>query len=70
MSYSIAVVVKDGKAEVDPVGTTPELLADGRYVISGHVPSEGTWQAEHIQVTRFAPDATNVVITASGTHYV
>jgi len=70
MSYSIAVVVKDGKAEIDPAGTTSaETLADGRYVINGHVPSEGTWQAENIQVTRYLPDGGNVVMQASGTHY-
>jgi hypothetical protein len=69
MSYTIAVTVKDGKAAVDESATTPaETLADGRYVINGHVPSPGTWQAETVQVTRYQPDG-SIVIQASGTHF-
>jgi hypothetical protein len=67
MSYVLTVVVKDGKAEVEPSGTTLDNSADGRYVVNGHVPVEGTWQAENIQVTRHVGDKT--VIQASGTHY-
>lgn len=50
MSYSIKVVVKDGKAEVDPSGTS--VPPDGVYNINGHIPLAGTWQAENINVTR------------------
>jgi hypothetical protein len=67
MSYSFVVVVKDGKAELDPVGTAIDKSADGRYVVNGHVPVEGTWQAEHIKVTRNVNDFP--VIHAEGTHY-
>lgn len=68
MSYQITVVVKDGKATVDDSGTS--LPPDGKFVINGHVPTEGTWQADHIQVTRFNAEG-NVEVQASGTkhHY-
>lgn len=69
MTYSIAVIVKDGKVSVDEAGTTSsETLVDGRYVINGHVPVEGTWQAENVMVTRYATEG-EIVIQASGTHY-
>jgi hypothetical protein len=70
MSYSIAVIVKDGKAAVDEAGTTSAVtLTDGRYVINGHIPSEGTWQAENIRVTRYDAGSGSVVIQADATHY-
>jgi hypothetical protein len=66
MSYSMTVTVKDGKATVDEA----MYLAppDGKYQVAGHVPGEGTWQAENIQVTRF-DEAGAVVIQASGSHH-
>lgn len=68
MSYSIAVTVTNGHAEIDQAGTTAgETLADGKYVINGHVPVEGTWQADHIQVTRYSPDSQSIVVQASAT---
>lgn len=67
MSYQIYVVVKDGKAEIDESGTSLDANADGKYLINGHVPVEGTWQAENIQATRMVDNKT--VIQASGTHY-
>lgn len=75
MSYSIAVVVKDGTVTIDPSGTTTgETLVDGRYVINGHVPLPGTWNAEHIQATRYLPvNEENIgmiaVIQAAATSY-
>lgn len=68
MSYQMSVVVKDGKAEIDQAGTTLDASADGKYVINGHVPVAGTWQAENIQITRQVDG--NSVIQASGTHYL
>jgi len=68
MSYSIGVTVKNGQAEIDPASTS--LPPDGAYVINGHVPSKGTWQAENIQVTRYQPDSASIVIQAAGTHYI
>lgn len=67
MSYQITVVVKDGKAEIDPTGVTTDASVDGKYVINGHVPIDGTWQDENIQVTRTVDGKS--VIQASGTHY-
>lgn len=67
MSYSLAVTVTDGVASVDESGTS--LPPDGKFVINGHVPVEGTWQAENVQVTRQDVNG-NVVIQASGTHYL
>lgn len=74
MSYSIKVVVKDGVATVAPEGTTTGQAAppDGVYSINGHVPSEGTWQAESIAVARTEPDdqgRDQMVIQASSTHH-
>lgn len=65
MSYQITVVVKDGKATVDDSGTS--LPPDGKFTINGHVPSEGTWQAENIQVTRLG-DGRNISIQAQATY--
>lgn len=67
MSYQLTVTVKDGKAVVDESGTS--VPPDGKFTINGHVPSEGTWQAENIQVTRFNTE-NSTVIQASGTHYL
>lgn len=67
MSYQLTVTVKDGKATVEESKTS--LPPDGKFVINGHVPTEGTWQAENIQVTRHDPQD-SVVIQASGTHYL
>jgi hypothetical protein len=74
LSYSIKVVVKDGVATVAPEGTTTGQAAppDGTYNINGHVPSEGTWQAETIAVARLEPDDKGndqMVVQASGTHH-
>lgn len=66
MSYSMTVTVKDGKASVDEAGYIAP--PDGRYQVNGHVPSEGTWQAETIQATRY-DEAGEVVVQASGTHH-
>lgn len=64
MSYSIRVVVKDGKAEVDLTGTS--VPPDGIFNINGHVPLEGTWQAESINIMR-STDESHQVIQASAT---
>lgn len=66
MSYQITVVVKDGKATVDDSGTS--LPPDGKFTINGHVPSPGTWAAEHIQATRYADGGQNITIQASATY--
>jgi len=74
VSYSIRVDVKDGVATVSEVGTTTGAAAppDGVYNINGHVPSEGTWQAETISIARSEKDAAGndqMIVQASGTHH-
>lgn len=66
MSYQLTVVVKDGKAVVDESGTS--LPPNGKFVINGHIPEEGTWQAENIQVSRQDPYG-SAKMQASGTSY-
>ena len=68
MSYRITVVVKDGVASIDESGTTVNADADGKYVVNGHVPVEGTRQVENVQVTRSDKDG-KTIVQASGTHY-
>jgi hypothetical protein len=70
MSYQFTVVVEDGKATVDESGTTLTNVADGRYVVNGHTPTEGTWQAEHIEVSRYANAKGSVTIRAASTHHI
>jgi hypothetical protein len=70
VSYQITVVVKDGKATVDDSGTS--LPPDGKFTINGHVPSEGTWQAENIAVARMDSDdqgRDQVIVQAASTHH-
>lgn len=70
MSYQISVVVKDGVATVDQNATS--LPPDGEFSINGHVPLEGTWQAESINVTRNVDNGHGTmvaVIQATGTCY-
>lgn len=67
MSYSVSVSVKDGVPSINEAGTS--VPPDGTYTVNGHVPVEGTWQAESITVTRFTPDG-KTVIQASGTHHL
>lgn len=54
MSYSMFIDVKDGVATVDTAGgyIAPP---DGRYSITGHVPSEdpSSYSSETISATRF-----------------
>ena len=59
MSYSMVVVIKDGKASVEHGGSyvTPP---DGKYQINGHTPSKDTWPFEQIQVTRYDSDGNTV----------
>ena len=58
MSYSMYINVKDGKAEVDSANYVAP--PDGKYMISGHVPTgePGNWDQETITVTRFAAGGT------------
>lgn len=74
MSYSIKVVVKDGVATVASEGTTTGAAAppDGTYTINGHVPTEGTWQAENIAVARLEQDGQGreqIIAQAASTHH-
>lgn len=67
MSYTMTVVVKDGKAEVasDNYVTPP----DGKYMISGHVPTgePGNYSAENIAITRYSSDGAQMLAQASAT---
>lgn len=69
MSYQITVVVKDGKATVDESGTS--LPPDGKFTINGHIPTEGTWQAENIAVARLEPgeNGDQMIIQSASTHH-
>lgn len=53
MSWSMSVVVKDGKATVEE-GASYMTPPDGKYQINGHMPTEQTWQFEQLQVTRYS----------------
>jgi hypothetical protein len=54
MSYSMYINVKDGMATVDSVGYAAP--PDGRYAITGHVPTDepNSWDAESITAMRFS----------------